>query len=318
VLQYRTFRNTDPPRLVEVWNDTFTGRGAALLPNSTLLERYVFAKPLFDPQGLILAEDGPTCVGFAHAGLVAPDPAPPGLGVTALVGVRPSYRRRGIGSELLRRTEAYLLAKGARSLFAGGRWPGDPFYMGLYGGSESAGFLRSDACAEPFFLHHGYRLGQRARVLQRSLELAVKCADPRFATLRQGFDIQFGAPRSLHGWWRECIFGAVDPLEAVAVDRQSGATVGRTLVWEMEGFSWRWQRPAVGIFDFQVEPAYRRRGLGKLFFVTLLRQLQEQFFVVAELHLDEADAIGLRFVRSVGFEQVDMGQVFEKNPPLAG
>jgi ribosomal protein S18 acetylase RimI-like enzyme len=308
VVQYRSFRNTDPPRLVEVWNATFNGRGAALLPHTTLLERYLFSKSQFDPAGLILAEEGATCVGFVHAGFAAAAD----MGVIALVGVRPAFRRRGIGAELLRRGEAYLRAHGACHLFAGGHWPFNPFYMGLYGGSESPGFLRSDADAEPFFLHAGYRLSARNIVMQRSLEQPVKTFDPRFLALRPRYEVQLGAPRSLHGWWRESILGAVDPLQAEVVERQSGAQVARALVWEMDGFSWRWQRPAVGIFDFFVEPAFRRLGLGKFLLVQLLRQLQEQFLVVAELHVAETDEIGLRFVRSVGFEQVDVGQVFEK------
>jgi len=68
VVRYRTFRNTDPPRLVEVWNETFTGRGAVRLASSTPLERFVFSKPLFDPAGLFIAEEDERCLGFAHAG----------------------------------------------------------------------------------------------------------------------------------------------------------------------------------------------------------------------------------------------------------
>jgi ribosomal protein S18 acetylase RimI-like enzyme len=309
VVAYRTFCNTDPPRLVEMWNDTFTGRGAALLPNSTLLERFVFSKPQFDHAGLIVAEEGQTCVGFAHAGLGAANTA---TGVTAMIGVRPAFRRRGIGHELLRRSEDYLLGHGVRDLHAGGYGPLCPFYMGLYGGSESPGFLRSDADAEPFFLHAGYRVERRLLVFQRSLQMPIKLFDPRFPGLRQRFDVQLGAPRSLHGWWRECVYGAVDPLEVTAVDRQTGAVMARTLIWDMEGFSWRWQRPAVGILDFEVQPEQRRLGLGKFFLVNLLRQLQEQFFVVAELHLDADDQIAIPFARSLGFEQVDMGQVYVK------
>ncbi len=310
MVQYRTFRNTDPPRLVEVWNDAFTGRGAVLLPNSSLLERYLFAKPLFDPAGLFLAEDEAKCVGFAHAGMAGGDGA--ALGVTALLGVRPSYRRRGIGSELLHRCEAYLRSHGARELHAGSHRADSQLAMGLYGGSEPPGFLCSDPSAEPFFLHEGYRIGQRVLVMQRLLVEPVKLFDPRFMGLRQRFEVQLGAPRSLHGWWRECVYGAVDPLQAVVVDRQSGTVAAHTLVWEMDGFSFRWQRSAVGICDFVVEPAFRRQGLGKFFLVHLLRQLQEQFFAVAELHLDAgSDALG--FVQKAGFTQVDTGQVYVKN-----
>ena len=55
MIEYRCFRNTDPPRLVEVWNQAFTGRGTVGLRTATPLERFVFAKTYFDPAGLIVA-----------------------------------------------------------------------------------------------------------------------------------------------------------------------------------------------------------------------------------------------------------------------
>src|SRR4029077_20027532 len=69
VVQYRTFCNSDPPRLVAVWNECFTERGAPRLSSNTLLERYVLAKSIFDPAGLILAEIDGECAGFVHAAM---------------------------------------------------------------------------------------------------------------------------------------------------------------------------------------------------------------------------------------------------------
>jgi hypothetical protein len=68
VIQFRQFRNIDPPALVEVWNDALTGRGAVRLRNSSPLESYTLSKLYFDPQGLILAEEGGRLLGFVHAG----------------------------------------------------------------------------------------------------------------------------------------------------------------------------------------------------------------------------------------------------------
>jgi GNAT superfamily N-acetyltransferase len=160
VLHYRTFRNTDPPRLVELWNQIFVGTGAVQLSGTSLLEFHVLAKPYFDPTGLLLALDDDQPVGFAHAGF-GPNAEETALstqtGITCLLGVIPVYRRSGIGTELLHRSEAYLRAKGARELYAGPSPHRNPFYLGLYGGSNSAGVLASDTAAGPFLLHHGYR-----------------------------------------------------------------------------------------------------------------------------------------------------------------
>ena len=316
---YRTFRNTDPPRLVDAWNETFTGRGAVRLASSTPLERFVFCKPLFDPAGLFVAEENDKCLGFAHAGFgLCSKPDEPKTGVVSLIGVRPGARRKGIGAELLRLSEYYLDRNGAQRLHAGGHWPHNPFYMGLYGGCESPGFLRSDALAEPFFLLHGYRVQSEIRVMQRRLDEPFKLFDPRFVTLRQNFDLQVDYPQSLRGWWRECVVGYLDPLEFELVDRKSRRTAARTLVWDMEGFGVRWRAAAVGILDFEVLPDFRRQGLGKLFLSYIMKQVQEQFFQIVELHLPGDNAQALAFLEGLGFKQVDTGQVFVKTTPASG
>src|SRR5262245_40819729 len=91
VIHYRRFRNTDPPGLMEVWNDAFTQRGAVRMQTSSPLERHAFAKLYFDPAGLIIAEESGVCVGFAHAGFGSDAKGEgllPDAGVTCLLGVR--------------------------------------------------------------------------------------------------------------------------------------------------------------------------------------------------------------------------------------
>src|SRR6516165_1492847 len=237
VVEYRTFRNTDPPRLVSVWNDTFTQRGAPRLGNNTLIERFVLAKSIFDPKGLSIAESNGAVVGWAHAGMSRNSFNTQPVGVTCLIGVRPAHQKQGIGAELLKRSEQYLREQGAEILIAGGHWPNNPFYMGLYGGCESPGFLVSDGPSEPFLAKHGYRVAQKIHVLQRKLDQPMKMFDARFVPMRNRYDLQFGSPRRLLSSWHEFIHGYVDPLQFVLNDRQTGSWVARTLVWEMEAFS---------------------------------------------------------------------------------
>ena len=312
MVEYRTFRNTDVPRLVAVWNDSLTERGAPRLLNNTLIERYVLAKSIFDPKGLFVAESNGVVVGWAHAGMsLNPFNTQP-VGVTCMMAVRPAHRRQGLGSELLKRSEQYLRERGASILHAGGHWPNNPFYMGLYGGCESPGFLVSDALAEPFFLKHGYRVEQKIHVLQHTLDQPMKMFDPRFVPMKGRYDLQFGSPRRLLSKWHEYVHGYVDPLQFVLNDKQNGTWVGRTLVWEMEAFSLHWRRPTVGVFDFEINPPYRRGGVGRYFLSLVMKYIQDQYFTLVELQLEETNQYGLDFLHSLDFEHVDTGQVFLK------
>jgi ribosomal protein S18 acetylase RimI-like enzyme len=315
VLHYRRFRNTDPPALVEVWNQAFTGRGALRLRSATPLERFTFAKLHFDPAGLIVAEDDGVVVGFVHAGFGASEDQSalsPAAGVTCALGVRPEYRRKGIGAELLRRSEAYLRERGAQTLHAGPLQPLNPFYHGVYGGSDLPGFLTSEAEAAPFLLRQGYRPRRTVLVFQRRLNQTLKLADGRFPALRQRYELRVGNRKRLGSWWKECVLGTLEPLDFALEEKLTGALVARAFVWEMEGFSWRWNQTAAGILDLEVRDDLRRRGLGKFLVSQILRYLQEQFFELAEIQALETDEPALRLVRGLGFEEVDQGHSYQK------
>jgi ribosomal protein S18 acetylase RimI-like enzyme len=315
VVDYRNFRNNDPPGLAEIWNESFTGRGEVRLRHSSPLETYVFAKPYFEPAGLIVAEEAGVRVGFAHAGF-GPNDTQAALsrteGVVCAIGVRPSYRRRGIGSELLRRCEHYLQQKGAQTLFAGPMVPVNPFYFGLYGGSELPGFLTSDGDAEPFFRHHGYQVASANFVFQRLLHKAVNVVDGRFPALRRRFEVRIVPRTGAATWWQECVMGPVEVVEFQLEEKATGQVMARTAVWEMDGFSWRWNQPAVGILDVQVREDLRRQGMAKYLLTQMLRYLQDQFFGVAEVHAAEGKEAAINLYQSVGFEQVDVGRRYKK------
>ena len=102
----------------------------------------------------------------------------------------------------------------------------DPFYLGLYGGSDLPGFLASDADAEPFLTRQGYRVADTTLVLHRRLDKPLTLADPRFAACRRQYEVRM-APRGKGGtWWREGVLGPVELLEFHLTEK-GGQTVAR-------------------------------------------------------------------------------------------
>lgn len=321
MVEYRSFRNDDPPALAEIWNECFTGRGAVQLRNSSPLERHAYCKPYFDPAGLTVAVEDGRCVGFAHAGFGANDKETAlahGSGVVCAIGVRPSHRRRGIGSELVRRSETYLRKRGARKVFAGQIRPFNPFYMGLYGGSDLPGFLASDKDAAPFFEFQGYQPWETCLVLQRRLALQVNPPDPRFVAHRKRFEVQAMPRASVGTWWQECVLPPQEFLEFRLEESATKRVAARALLWEMEGFTFRWGLPSTGIIDLQVRDDLRRQGVGKFLLVHILRYLQDQYYGLCEVQTLQANQPAIKLFQGVGFEQVDVGRVFRKeHAPLA-
>lgn len=314
MIQLRTFRNTDPPALVEIWNESFTQRSAYALRSASLLEHCVFAKPYFDPAGLIVAEDEGRVVGFVHTGF-GPNSAENDLametGVICALAVRATHRRQKIGSQLLARAEEYLRRLGSNDIIAGGMKPLNPFYFGIYGGADSPGCLQSDAAARPFFENNGYTNWSSSVVLERRLEQYQPIVDPRFLAVKRRHDVQLIQQPEISSWWQDCVLGVFEPVEFRLVDKLSGIPAARALVWEMSA-----GRPpgnsAAGILDVQVRSDMRQQGLAKFLLNTLLRYIQEQFFRGAEVHVPEANEAALGLFKSLGFEQVDLGRSFRK------
>jgi ribosomal protein S18 acetylase RimI-like enzyme len=315
-VQYRSFRNTDPPHLVEIWNETFTSRSIARLRHSSVFERHIVSKPYFDPKGLIIAEEDGRRIGFAHAGF-GPNQRETLVGrhqgVLCVLAVRPGQQKKGVGSELLQRSEAYLRDHGALTWFAGQKKPVAPFYFGIWGGSDLPGILNSEPNAAPFFEKHGYRPWETTLILQRFLDKPVNVADGRFPALRRRFESRILPRIPLGTWWQECVIGLVEPVEFRLEEKLTGKLAARAVAWEMEAFSWTWNVPAVGLIDFQVREELRRQGLGKFLFTQILRYLQEQYFGVAEMQCLDTNQAAANLCRSVGFEQIDVGRTYRKS-----
>jgi GNAT superfamily N-acetyltransferase len=319
VITFRRFKNTDPPALADVWNESHPARSAFPLRTPGLLERWVFSKPYFDPEGLIVAEedsDNNKLLGYVHAGF-GPNAELTALdytqGVICSLAVRPSARRHGLARDLVHRAEQYLTTRGSTTLRAGPRWPYCPFGFGLYGGTNCPGFLASDPGADPFFKSLGYAPAGTTLVFHKRLDAPLSIADGRFGLLRKRYDTQVLRSAGVPSWWHECVWGTLEPVEFRMVDKlANNFLAARAIVWELEGYGWRWGFPSAGVLDIQVRQDLRRQGLAKLLMAYVLRFLQDQFFGICEVHApsDAPDLIGL--CRAATLEQVDIGTTYVK------
>jgi ribosomal protein S18 acetylase RimI-like enzyme len=311
----RRFRNDDPPRIAEIWNDALTGRGTFPLTSLGFYERCVLSKPYFDPGGLLIAEEGGQAVGFVHAGF-----GPTGDeakvdstgGVVSAIAVKRTHQRHGVGTQLLAAAETYLRERGTCAAQAGPRWPRCPFYFGLYGGSGMPGFLDSDQAAAPFLRHGCFNESGETAVLQRPLDAPFPPADPRFSALRRRFEIRLLPQLSIGSWWQECVYGLVEPVEFRLEEKTNGMPAARAVLWEMEGYSGRWGRPAAGLIDVQVRAEMRRQGLARILLTQIMRRLQEEYFGIVETQVTTGNLPAFALFAALGFERVDTGRVFEK------
>lgn len=313
---YRCFRNADPPQLVLLWNQCELGRGAVSNIDCDAIDLTVFAQPYFDARGLIVAVEGGRIVGFVHAGFAVSSGEAEldrRHGVICSLMVHPGHRRRGIGAALLAKAEEYLRSHGSETISAGPSPGCDPFYFGLYGGCQAAGFLESDPLIAPFLLRFGYTVDRRWQVFHRSLSDSRDPVGLRLMSLRMSTRLSVAQPAPARSWWWFCRYGRLDTIDLVLTAKSGGTSFAAATVVGLDHYSDRWRETrAVGLTDIVVPPDRRRKGYGQTLLVEACRMLRSDLASLVEVHVADDNAAGLGLLKSAGFTPVDAGACFVK------
>jgi ribosomal protein S18 acetylase RimI-like enzyme len=312
--RFRPFRNGDPPALVELWNGALPDVGAARPLGVHEFDTLVMGRLDFDPQGFIVAERDGHPVGFAHAGFGPAEPDGPShrpdteLGTVAMLVVEPGPDRADLERELLRRAEEYLRARGAEVLYAGGCYPLNPFYWGLYGGSEFAGILGSHECFRRAVEAAGYVATGQAVLWEADLTIP-EVRDPKGPLLRRITRVEVADDAFLDSWWDALALGPFRPTKYRLVSKIDDAPLARAMTWEMLGYR-RDGRCRTGLLDLEVEPSQRRKGYGRHLVAEILRHARSQMTEVVEVQTAATNAAAMALYESAGFTRVETATLY--------
>lgn len=314
--QFRTFQNGDPPHLAEIWKSQPPQRGLMQPVSASLLELCVFSKQYFDPGGLIVATRDGQPIGFAHAGFGPSDGGErldTSLGATQLVLLHRETQDPAIADDLLAAAEAYLRGRGAGVLYGGGIHPINPFYLGLYGGSELPGVLDSDPRHGELFARNHYREAGRVRVMQRELVCFRSVMSRTQRQLRRELRVDFTTSPQAGSWFQACHACGVDQLAFSLVRRGDGAVLGGVRLWEVEPLASCWGIRTAGLWGLHVEQAYRRNGLASYLLGEAFKEAQKRGMCMVEVHAMADNEPALALYHKLGFTRVDSGAVLRRD-----
>jgi ribosomal protein S18 acetylase RimI-like enzyme len=281
-----------------------------------MLDLLVLSKPYFDREGLILALDEQRPVGFVHAGF-GPNEDETRLstemGVTVLLLTINHPDEMTVGTELLARSEDYLRRRGAKVLYGGGIRPLNPFYVGLYGGSELPGIFDSEPQTQTLLREHGYREIDRTVVFHRELAGFRPVVDRQQMQIRRNTDVEVIVDPPPRTWWDACSMSAFDRTVFRLRPRTGGDAIASATFWNMESFAAARGVRTYGLIDVEVEPSQRHKGMATYLIGEALRQLHEQAVALVEVQTMQGNTAAVKMYRKLGFEQVDSGVVFRKD-----
>lgn len=314
MLEFRSFRNHDVPVIAELWNSAELGRGAVIMHGTDELDFFVLSQPHFDRNGLILAFVDGQPAGFVHAGFGVGSnrtTVDSTTGVICALVVHPAFRGRGIGRALVQQAESYLLSHGAQVLLAGPADPFNPYWSGLYGGSEASGFLESDVLSKPFFTSLGYRPQSMIGVFQR----VIGQRDPinvRLMRVRRSTELRLLEDPVPRDFWTLTNRGRLETARLGLVLKKQELPVGWVTICGLDMYSSKWQQRAIGLHGIHVAPEHRRQGYGQALLCDVSKQLKDDQVDLMEAHANMEDPAAMAVLISSGFQLIDTGIVYRK------
>jgi ribosomal protein S18 acetylase RimI-like enzyme len=321
MFHFRSFRNTDPPVVTSIWRSRSGQQGLAQPVSVDLLEQLVFGKQHFDYPGMILAWDDREPIGFAHAGFGPNDQrtwVSSDRGVISLLLVRPDYAQSEAPAELLARAERYLRDRGAKEIFGGGFRPYCPFYLGLYGGSELPGVLKSDEVSLTLYPASGYQEYQQTRVIQRDLSGFRPLVDREQMQLRRAMALETVIDASGRDWWEASTVGDFDLTRFDLRPRGSQTLLGCATFRAMDAVGSPGPTRRAGLIELWVDPARRGEGLATYLLGEAMLELSREGYSMAEAQVTGDNAAAWALYQKLGFQQTDEGVVFWKEAGSGG
>lgn len=316
MLRYRSFRNTDPPALVDIWQSCAGQTGLRQPVTVDILEQFVLGRLYFDYEGMLLAWDDDRPVGFAHAGFgpdESEDHVVTELGTTCLILTRPDCNRAEVAAGLLSSSEEYLRRRGAKVLYAGGIKPLNAFYLGLYGGSELPGVLATDALECELLRSRGYREIDRTVVFHGDLHAFEAPTTRQQMQIRRRMHAETVQDPPARSWWEACTTGNFQLTQFELVAQQGGVSLAHALVRNMELVPMFGGSRSVGLLELWVEPQHRRQGLATFLLTEAFHQLSREGVTDVEVQTMQHNVAGMSLYRKLGFKEVNEGIVFRKD-----
>lgn len=313
----RSYRNGDSPALAELWNRGQPDRGVVRPLNGHEFDALVIGKLGFESAGLLVAERDGKLIAYVHAGFGPVQPKGPSHQLDWSMGAVAMYvTDRGIDDpeldrELFLAAERYLRGRGAEVFYAGGEYPVNPFYWGIYGGSEWAGILDAHTTFRQAAQRNGYEPSAHSVLMEADLSQPEPHRDPKTVLARRLFRLDVSEDLLPSGWWESLALGLFRPTTFTLFDRASDRPVAHALSWDIApGFAVGDGRCRTGLIELEVDREYRRRGLARYLVTEVFRHARSQMADLICVQTSSTNQAALNLYASLGFEQVDTATLY--------
>lgn len=315
MIAFRSFRNSDPPHLVRIWNAQTEPHSLVKPLTITRFEQLVLSRIYFRPEDLLIAEDDGCPIGFVHVGF---GPTADGskldlsCGVISNLMVAPALVEADVDAKLLQRGEDHLRVAGAVNIAAGGLYPIDPFYWGLMGGTLSTGISATDKLRTAFWQAQGYSEDRKFAVWERSLTGFRPPVDRFQLQIKRKCGVNIGHELPFHSWWEAAVFNQVDRSQFILQTSANHAVQAALTFWDMQHLTQSHARRTIGLLTADVLPASFSNGQVTFLLADAMRQMQAVGITHLEIAVADGDNDWPPVLTTLGYTLVEERATWKK------
>jgi GNAT superfamily N-acetyltransferase len=257
-------------------------------------------------------DESGAALGFVHCGFGPKDPTKNcwsldrSMGTLALIccGDDPE-----VTNLLVTTGVDYLKAAGAKVIYAGGRSPLNPFYWGLYGGSEFSGILTDPPHPHTTVVDHGFRKVAESVIF----EFDLSKPEPRHvsnAILRRESRFLVQEDELTNADWTSLALDGFHTISIRITGRNDPKTIAAATLWPMSLYGRQDGLSRMGLIDVFVESAFRRRGYGRLLLTECIKCVAELGFRRLCVQTDAANQPAETMYQRLGFDRVGSASLY--------
>ncbi|MBQ2621833.1 MAG: hypothetical protein IJF84_10895 [Thermoguttaceae bacterium] len=295
--------------VADFWNSCQYPRNRRKPIDIDMLERQVFSKNYFDPNGFIIAWRGDKIVGLAHAGFGYSDDCDSidySWGIIPLICYNGGADADDVLDALLISSERYLISKGAKRIQIGTHYPHAPFYLGLIHSSDLPGVFLEESSLIAAAKRHGYESNSYISHFRRNLE-NIDWVDQAFMDKRQRYSIQMEYCPTPSQWGRAIAMNGIiwSQLSLIEIGQgivNSKNPAAKCALWVIDDLPDN-DMIIVGLSQCFVRPEYRGQHLSFFLLTEAMRRLTDQQVARIEIQVpDEWQS----FIRLLSDNQFDL------------
>jgi ribosomal protein S18 acetylase RimI-like enzyme len=219
-------------------------------------------------------------------------------------------------SALIQQAEHYLRSRGAKVIYGGTLFPLNPFYWGLYGGSEGSGVLASHEQFHSALRARRYEPVSTIELLEADLSVSEP-RDPRAALLRRQAQVEFSDDALPAHWWEGASLAEAQVMRARLLSRTDGTELAHADTWDMGWFGRADGRARIGLVNLEVSPEHRRRGCGHFLVSEIFRRARENLIAFVATQTASTNKPALALYAKLGFKPLEQATLYRQPLHLA-